>query len=167
MIMLLCKHNNSFNRLFIQNNMNAILGIYPYISITSNLFLQINKENIKNEIVDIIDEILDNIDYNEYFLSDSSDSIFNITLSSEDELDLDISYDDEQQIILDYSSSEDEKSLIPESSYFSNEDITNNFVVIHSTEIINDTDPDASIDSQSGIPKSAFLRLGKYLYERD
>jgi len=145
MISSLFYKDPKLNKLFIHNYMNNSYGIYSNILYSSNV---INKLIIKNEVNHIINQILDKIDYNEYYLSDSSNETF-----SENELE--------------YTNDIFVNNLTPtNSSYFSDD----GFEIIYASEIedsiIYDSDSDSSVDSVNGIPRCAFVRVGNYLYEK-
>jgi len=150
MISSLFYKDPKLNKLFIHNYMNNSFGIYSNILYSSNV---INKLIIKNEVCHIVNQILDKIDYNEYYLSDSSNETFSKTLFSEVELE--------------YTNDIFDNNLTPtNSSYFSDD----GFEIIYASEIedsiIYDSDSDSSVDSVNGIPRCAFVRVGNYLYEK-
>ena len=155
MINSLFYKNHKLNKLFIHNHMNNSFGIYSNILYSSNL---INKIIIKNEVSSIINQILDKIDYNEYYLSDSPNETFSKTLSSEDELEFTNDVCNNSSIIINstyFSDEGSEKSL-------------DSFELIDYSEIDNDFnyDSESNVDLELGIPRSAFERVGDYLYDR-
>ena len=174
MISSLFYKDPKLNKLFIHNYIyNGVFGIYSNILYSSNI---INKLIIKNEVTDIINQILDKIDYNECYLSDSSNEtsdkinynecclsdssneIFSKTLFSEDELEF-------------TNDGCNNSSIVINSTYFSDEESEksiDSFELIDYSEIDNEVnyDSESSVDSLLGIPRSAFERVGNYLYER-
>ena len=143
MISSLFYKDPKLNKLFIHKYMNNSFGIYSNILYSSNV---INKLIIKNEVNHIINQILDKIDYNEYYLSDSSNETI-----SEDELE--------------YTNDNFDNNLTPtNSSNFTND----GFEIIYASEIEDSIiyDIDLSVDSVNGIPRCAFVRVGNYLYEK-